>query len=188
MTELGLAARFWKWLGAFTVAFWLMVVGVLAALLAVQTVRLEGLHVWPISITGWIKTAEDRADTLKAIEFAQGEAARLARQARLDAEAKYRTLAETSDAEIAQARTSAAAAAHRFIAANRLRPEAARCPAGGARAAGEGDGPGVPAPVPADPLVAVGEPDVHRCSAAAAYAVEAHNWALSLEKSSSEGK
>lgn len=31
---------------------------VVTAFAIVQTVRLEGLHVWPISITGWIKTAE----------------------------------------------------------------------------------------------------------------------------------
>ena len=49
-----------------------------------------------------------------------------------------------------------------------------------ASAAAGGGSAGVPAQVPADPLVAVSSPDLQACTAAVTYAVAAHNWAATI--------
>jgi hypothetical protein len=79
-------------------AFWLAIAAAafiaVAGLAGVQTVRLHGFHLWPVSITGWIATAktreaerdaEKRAHQQTKTDYrnAQAEAARL-EQTRLD--------------------------------------------------------------------------------------------------------
>lgn len=107
----------------------------LAALAAatIQTARLEGFHVWPITVTGWIKTASDRQKIIDRMTSAQDEAAQAARAQRLDQEAHYRAIAERIDDNAQDTLEAAMAAADRFIAAGGMRSQAAgnpRCSAG----------------------------------------------------------
>ena len=50
-----------------------LVVVLLCAALVVQTVRLEGFHIWPVSVTGWIKSAQLRANERDAERTAHRE-------------------------------------------------------------------------------------------------------------------
>lgn len=109
-----------------------LVIILLGAALVVQTVRLEGFHVWPISVTGWIKTAETRQATIDRITAAQRLAEAEARAARLTQENTYRDIAERIDDNAEDTLEGAMAAADRFIAAGGLRgqaPGSAPCPA-----------------------------------------------------------
>lgn len=116
---------------------WLIFIGALliAALTfgIVQTIRLEGLHVWPVSVTGWIKTAEERQATIDMLENAQDLAAAKALVARIAQEAAYRDIAERIDEDAQDNLDSALGAADRFIAAGGMRrPGAAGSPRGAA--------------------------------------------------------
>lgn len=104
----------------------------LAIAAGVQTARLDGFHVGPIGMTGWIKTAQQRQDTIDAMIDAQALAAAAAKAARLEREATYRDIAERIDDNAQDEIEAAMAAADRFIAAGGLRAEAGRsapCPA-----------------------------------------------------------
>ena len=96
----------------------------LAIFASVQTARIEGFHVWPVSVTGWKKTAQDRKATIDQIIAAQNEAAANARVARLAKEATYRDIAERIDENAEDSIESAMAAADRFIANGGLRGQA----------------------------------------------------------------
>lgn len=155
----------------------------------VQTVRLEGLKIWPFEITGWRPLAIDRGKTIASFAKAQNDALALALAAKAKAEADYRTLAERIDHEADQARPDALADAERYIAGNRVQ----RCPAdrgaaGPAPASGQdhgarnGDAAGATALVDAaDPdLVAVTPDDIRICTANTLQAEAARSWALQL--------
>ncbi len=101
------------------------IIAALAVALAIQTARLEGFHVWPVSVTGWIKTAEDRQATIDRITEAERLAAAEARAARLAQETTYRDIAERIDDNAQDTLEGAMAAADRFIAAGGLRSQAA---------------------------------------------------------------
>ena len=116
----------------------------------------------------------------KSYTDAQAEAKRKAEAARLAEEARYRRQAEEADdahkAQLADARSDA----ERYIAANRVRPQAAGRPPGGPGASPESGDPRVPESVPPHGLVAVTEADVRACTAATVYAHRAREWALGL--------
>ncbi|VVT07344.1 hypothetical protein [Erythrobacter sp. EC-HK427] len=120
-------------------AGWLALIGAiilaLAGLAIVQTVRLEGLKVWPVEITGWIETAETRQATIDAMLKAQAKAEELALAAREEQEATYRDIAEGIDRNAETETERALRDADRFIAAGGMRPARDRCQASAAPAA-----------------------------------------------------
>ena len=121
----------------------------------------------------------EMSEMLAQVSDAQ-ERARAAQQAAMDAEqARYDELAERTDADARLAQVEAMSAADRYIERNRVRPSD-RSVASDTSAAPQGDGSGVPAPVPADPFVAVTDADVRACTVATTYAVEAFLWANRL--------
>ena len=156
---------------------------------------LRGLPWWAYAILAaivivWLayragyNARDERADRemsemLASVEAGQ-ERARAAQQAAMDAEqARYDELAERTDANAEIAQVAAMDAANRYIERNRVRPSD-RSVASDTSAAPQGDGSGVPAPVPADPFVAVTDADVRACTIATTYAVEAFLWANRL--------
>ena len=174
----------------------------LVALLAfgVQTVRLEGLHVWPVSITGWIKTAEDRQAALDVVAAAEELAAARAAAARLERERIYSDIAERIDDNADAKLDGALDAAERFIAAGGVRGEANRSASRAARAAtedrgtGGSEGAGRSAELD-DPggaaddragtgLVLVPANDVRICTVNTIKAEAAHEFVLELEQAS----
>ena len=112
---------------------------------------------------------------------AQAEAALIAQRALGATEAKYRTKANEADQSYRADLADARAAADRYIAAHRVRNQAAARDASGALASAADRGPGVPASLPADAFVAVSDSDVQACTDAAIYAVSAHDWAMGLQ-------
>lgn len=167
----------------------------------VQTVRLEGLHVWPISIVGWIRTAEDRRATIDRMIAAQVVAADNARKARLEQEALYRSIAERIDDNANAQLRDELAVAERFIAAGGVRAEAPRCEGGDAgtgasdRRAGRTEGAGSATdlddaggasgrPDPGDGHVRVPAEDVRICTINTIKAEAARSFVLELEAAS----
>ena len=109
----------------------------------VQTARIEGFHVWPVSVPGWKKTAQDRQASIDRMIAAQDQAEALAKAARLEREKTYADIAERIDDNAQDQIETAMAAADRFIAAGGMRREGDRsapCPArtGPANHAAEG--------------------------------------------------
>ncbi len=158
---------------------------ILVALLAVQTIRLEGFKVWPINIEGARPKAERLQHTIDEIAAAQKQAAEAARRAKERAEADYRELAERIDNDAERARVGQMDAAERFIAANSVRCPAYRGDGGGTVApAGDsgsqgGDGPGRTAEL-ATGLVAVPEEDIRVCTRNTSRLIAVREWALEL--------
>lgn len=118
-------------------AIWLALLGALFLMIAgfgaVQTIRLEGLKVWPVSFTGWIETAEDRQRTIDDLIEAQAAAKAAALAERLKTEERYRAIARRIDDDAQNEIDAALRAADRFIAAGGLRSEddqSQRCAAG----------------------------------------------------------
>ena len=111
---------------------------------------------------------------------AQAEAALIAKRALDATEARYRSKANDADREHQTRLVDARSATDAYL--GRMRTKAASCPASGAVASAEGGGAGVPANVPADSFVAISDSDVQACAAATIYAIEAHNWAMTLAK------
>ena len=111
-------------------AGWLALVGALVLAIgvfgAVQTVRLEGLKVWPLSIEGWKPKAEARQAQIDAMLLAQLLAAEEAKAARLAKESQYRDIAERIDEDAKTELDGSLRAADRFIAAGGMRAEAGR--------------------------------------------------------------
>jgi hypothetical protein len=92
------------------------------ALLAVQTVRLEGLKLWPLSVEGWKPTAQRLTLDIAAIRREQGLAGETAKSERLQQEARYRGIAERIDDDAQERLAGAMDAADRFIAAGGVQP------------------------------------------------------------------
>lgn len=130
---------------------------------------------------GEIAKIERLEGEIKALIDGQIEAERLQQAVNDAKEQAYTDIAERIDDAQIDAQGAVLSAADQYIAANRVRPQADRCASGGPSGPSEGGGAGVPAEVPADTLVAISDADVRTCSAAAAYAVGAHNWALEIE-------
>jgi len=192
------------WAAAIALAF-----SALLAALAVQTVRLEGLAVWPISFEGWIATAEQRRvriaeleDDIDDIEAAQEHAADRARAARLEREKIYSDLAERIDDDADANRADALRAAERFIAVGGVRGheadrgEGGRAGAGAedrsaGRAEGAGrateldDAAGALAGLAGRGLVLVTADDVRICTRNTIKAEAGHALAIGLEEASS---
>ena len=126
---------------------------------AVQTVRLEGLNVWPVSVEGWKPKAKRYEGTIRDVRNAQDLAAEKARLARLEQEARYRALAERIDDNAQRGNRMALDAAERFIAAGGY-----RCTGGVRRRANRGPGSGTGASAesnrPVDPERAGGAPEL----------------------------
>lgn len=161
------------------------IIAILLALLAVQTIRLEGFKVWPISIEGARPKAERLQGVIDQFDKAQDDARKAAELAKAKAEADYRNLAERIDDESEKARVGAMDDAERFIAANRVRCAPDRGAGGGtvATAADNGTrgGQGASGATLMDDAVAVTAEDVRICTRNTLQAEAAREWALELE-------
>lgn len=171
-----------------------LAIAILVALLAVQTVRLEGFKVWPLSIEGARPKAERLQRDLDNVKAAQAFALEQAQAAKLRAELRYMNLAERIELDAQEDRKSALADAERYIAGNRVRCQAAGSAGSGAPSAagdhgaalGDGagataklDGPGGDLPHP--DMVAVLAQDVRICTDNTVRLEAARAWALELE-------
>lgn len=119
------------------------------------------------------------------------EADALAEAAHEDEERRSAANAERSDASHAQDLERAAVAGRDYARVNRIaaggvRGQASENGSVEAPATATGGSAGVPAEVPADPLVAVSSPDLQACTAAVTYAVAAHNWAARVNAPEAE--
>lgn len=139
------------------------------------------LFVWGVFTTidrnQW-KAAARKADaTLAKVGPAQELALAAARKAIADTEARYKEKANAAEASHSVAVAAAHSDADRYLAAHRV----PACPGGaprGAVASAPGGSASIPADLSASAIVA--DADVRACSAAAAYALAAHGWALTL--------
>ncbi|MFW2445984.1 MAG: hypothetical protein ACN4E6_01540 [Qipengyuania pacifica] len=174
----------------------------LAIFAGVQTSRIEGFHVWPVSMTGWKKTAQDRQATIDQLAAAQDLAAATAHAARVAQESTYRDIAERIDENAEDSIESAMAAADRFIANGGLRGQASGSQPCSARAASsdhrsEGfDGTGRATQLdasgagdadlgePTDGLVLVSAADVRICTRNTVKAEAGRDLAIKLEAAS----
>lgn len=171
--------------------------------LVVQTARIEGFKVWPVSIEGWKPKAARLEQAIANVRVAEQLAESWARQARLDKEARYRAVAQRTDIDAMDETAKALGDADRFIAAGgtcasrrpaagQLRPQADRGEGGPA-----GTGPGDHRP--GDPegageaaqldeaegqLIGVTADDVRICTVNTVKAEAARDWALALEEAS----
>lgn len=181
--------------GVHAIAIAAVIIAVLGGL-AVQTARLQGLNVWPVSIEGWKPKAERLDQALANVKVAEQMADAWARQARLDEEARYRAVAQRTDIDAREATSVALGDAEQFIArgghAGQLRTQADRG-AGSPARTGPGDrGPGDPEGAGQAPelddaegqLIGVTADDVRICTVNTVKAEAARDWALALEKAS----
>lgn len=175
----------------------LIAIGVLAAFLGFQTLRIEGLRTGHVKMLGadfWLvdfegfkpALADCRADRA-AIIAAQVEAGRLQAAVNEDEERRTAANAERSTAYHDQDLARSVAAGRSFadshrISASRLRPTSDRSTPGSAPAAAERGSAGVHEGLPADSIVAVDGPDVQACTTAVTWAVGAYNWAQTLPR------
>jgi hypothetical protein len=165
-----------------------IIVVLLVALLVVQTIRLEGFELWPVSIEG-VRPKADRLQR-KSDDFdnAQDDALSAAMAAKAATERRYQELAERIDNDAEQARVGHLDDAERFIAANRMqRCPADRSAAGRAAAPAADDGAGYveaadpAAKLDAAELVTVPASDVRICTTNTLQAEAGRAWALALE-------
>lgn len=162
-------------------------IAALALFSIVQTIRLEGFNLWPIKSEGWKAKAERYRADLEAVKAAQVEAAAKARAARLVKEAEYTRKMEQANAELEELRAEWRTATDRYIAANRVRPQAPRGASGGTGAdprPATSEGPDRSDPVPelADGLVLVSEEDLSILVDNTARLVVAQEWAEGLSE------
>lgn len=189
-------------------AGWLALIGALvlaiAAFGAVQTVRLEGLKVWPLSIEGWKPKADRLQRLIDDIDEAQRLAAEVAREQREAKESQYRDIAERIDDDAQADLDGSLRAADRFIAAGGMRAEAGRsvrCSAGtaagdhraedpaGTRRAPQLDAapsaqPDIIAQPQPDGLVLISPADVRICTVNTVKAEAGHELATQLQEAS----
>ena len=175
----------------------------------VQTVRLEGLKVGPLSIEGALPKVDRLKGDLANVRKAQKVAKKEAERQRVFWQDHYRNRAQEADlANATETQPRAVDDADRYIAANRVQPCSARgvgeragAPASDRRA-GRGDrSSGLPIvddrpALPADEhllpgFVTVTETDVRICSQNTARMLDVASWATTLERESaaaSEGQ
>jgi hypothetical protein len=162
----------WKWLlGAAATA-------TLAILLTITT----------IDRNQWRAAARKADATLAQIEVAEKQAT-IAAQAAHDAQEQQSKDYARVQQELRDARSKPVSdATDGYAAANRVPV----CPAAGSAArpaptTSKDSSASVPASVPADPLVAISDVDLHKCAALAVYGVSAHDWAAGLNSPSISG-
>lgn len=156
------------------------IIALFAVLLAVQTVRLEGFKVWPVSIEGWKPKAERLERDLANVKQAQILAAQKALQVKIQAEQKYRDIAKRAEDHEKEIRHDALDAAERYIAAHRLRPQATYGASSGTSPTSEDRGAGVYPDMPPDTLVAVSDADVRACSEWVGFGIAARSYVLEM--------
>ncbi|WP_408591204.1 hypothetical protein [Novosphingobium sp.] len=131
--------------------------------------------------------ALSEAMTAQAARFTQAQddarSAWTHEKARL--EFRSRVDAQESDRRYAQALAENRAITAAFAAAHGLRAAPAARDASGTRAAAEDHGAGLPAELPAAPVV-VAAVDLQACTAAVTYAEAAHDWAVGLAQPSDD--
>ena len=173
----------------------LVVIGILAALLGLQTLRIEGFRAGHITVFGMDRWLIDLGGFKPAlascsaqnIEFitAQAEAAALQaavnedEEARTTANAKWSHQNHEDDLACAAAARRNYADQHR-ITLNRVRPQSDRGEGGQAIAPAESGSAGLSEILPADSFVAVSSADLQACTSATTYAVGAFDWAATL--------
>ena len=170
------------WLALIALAF-----AIVLALLGVQTTRLEGMKLWPIHIEGWKPRAlRDEAD-LDRIKQAQAAAAVAAKQAKLAQEALYNQLAEKADEKLEAARRDAMADAERYIAAHRVRSQAAGGSTGRTATAAEDRSTASGNSAGSAPIldeVTVSADDIRICTSNTSRLEAVHDWAVGLNRAS----
>jgi len=127
--------------------------------------------------THWHKLADQRAATIEQFKIAQTVADAAARKAIADTEARYKEKANAAEISHSVAVDAARSDADAYLAAHRVPACPASAPRGAATSP-EGGDPGLPADLSASAIV--GDADVRACSGAAAYALAAHAWTLTL--------
>jgi hypothetical protein len=120
-----------------------LALAILLALLALQTVRIEGFALWPLQWEGLKTENAGLRDEIRALEKkldrvaeAQAVAAQRAAAFRLAEQQRFQDMKEKTDAELENARVAAMDDARRFIERNRVRPPAAGGAGGGPAAPG----------------------------------------------------
>jgi len=151
----------------------------------------RGLLVLLLALLLWrfINLSADRGAALvsqaESFKAAQMKAQQDAQAAIAHQESTWRLRAQIEDTNHAKELADARAAADRYIADHRVRPQAAQGGSGTADASGTGDGAGIRQDVPATGVV-VSEQDVHSCTEVTTYALRLRNWALGLNDPASE--
>ena len=191
-TEMALKAGWFALIGALVLA--------IAAFGAVQTIRLEGLKVWPLSIEGWKPKAERLQRLIDDIDEAQRLAAEVAREQREAKESQYRDIAERIEDNAQADLDGSLRAADDFIAAGGMRAEAGRsapCRAGTAAGDHRAEDPAgtrratqldaatsaQPDPQP-EGLVLISPADVRICTVNTVKAEAGHQLATQLQEAS----
>ena len=162
------------------------------ALLAVQTVRVDGLQIKAplignIGPQGWKPRALEAEATLKRVSEAQVEAERKARDAKASEEAALKELAKGNDNATIEKLQDDLARARDFIARNRVQPQGDRGAACGPftpapdRSAGHDEPTGGAPVMDATGLVAVPEADILICTRNTVLAEQWRAWGLALE-------
>ena len=139
--------------------------GIIAAL----ALALAGAAIWG-ALEG--KRADKWRDAYKAAVAASQANIAATAAMRTQERAEYERKAHAADTSHAAALDRVRTVTDRYVARNRVQPSSCSAP----QPIGAADHPGQPAPVPADSLVAVSEPDVQACAGAATYAVTAYNF------------
>ena len=165
-------------------AFRLVLIGIIAALFAntYVDVRIPLPIVPDLHWEGWKPKAERLQHTIDGFAKAQEQARILAEQQLRAKEAEYAAKARKADDEYQEAKAAAGDATARYIGTHRLVCPSDRGTAGPTPATAEDHDPGVPAGVPADALVAVGERDMHTVGDLYAYALSCRALVLDLGK------
>jgi len=145
---------------------------VLVAVAIIQTLRIEGFLFWD----GYAEKLDKATAALAKVKLVSEEAERLALAVKAKIEADNRRIATNADTRFKQASNEAGDAATRYIDRWRVRNvcEGSTSQTG---SAANGDNPQVPADMPADSVL-VSAINVQACTAATAYAIEAHNHAM----------
>lgn len=136
---------------------------------AIQTSRLK---------TERLRTSYLSAKIVDIAEVQKAQNARLIEWAK-DIEDTSKRIADNADKAFESGRAAAADSAERYIAANRVRPAPGGGLTIGTPAPAKDGSAAVPFELPADAVV-VSALDVRACSAAADYALRAHEWAMSV--------
>ncbi len=141
---------------------------------------LQAALIASLCLCGWLyKGKRDAIAARKAdaVAFQTASDTARAEQAALRARERqaYQDQAHDADQRYLSRASDARSTTRDFIARNRVQPNAGCRPA---VAIGQADPAGLPAPVPADVIVA--ETDVHACGDLYAYSVAAREWALTV--------
>lgn len=177
------------WAAVVAAAFLLVVI-----FAAVQTARIEGFKVWPISVKGYKAEIKDLKDWIDTLVKAQKEAGAAQEAVNAKAEETYTEIAEDIDHEADKARGAQLNAAERYIDAHRVRCPAVGGTPGKASGSASSDGPrdgqeagkapklDAPDSVLAGDYVTVLAEDVRICTVNTLQAEAARDWALQLEQ------